>query len=212
MSAARRLALLALLSLGLAASARAARWVELAPADTTRPVARASHCVVLDAPGRRLIAWGERIPADEVWALPLDGAANWIRIRPDGPLPPPRSAASAIFDPVRRRMVVFGGGPGEGAFPTANDVWALALDGTPRWEPLSPAGTPPHLRQLHSAMYDPVRDRMLVFGGFSTVTPPYGTYENSLWELTLGDTPTWRQLAPAGVPPSPRIGTSMVYD
>src|SRR5262249_33960551 len=75
-SAHRRIASLALLTLGLASSARAARWVQLSPADSTRPLARAAHCVVLDAPGRRLIAWGERIPADEVWTLPLDGAAN----------------------------------------------------------------------------------------------------------------------------------------
>ncbi|HEY6195609.1 MAG TPA: kelch repeat-containing protein [Candidatus Eisenbacteria bacterium] len=207
-----RFVLIGLLALALASPSRAARWVELSPADTTRPISRAAHSVVLDAPGRRLVAWGGRLPADEVWALPLDGPAIWARLRVDGLPPAARSIASTIFDPVRRRMVVFGGGTGEGAFPTSNEVWALSLDGTPRWRQLAPAGTPPDLRELHCAIYDPVRDRMLVFGGFSTVTPPYGTYENSVWELTLGDPPTWRHLLPTGVPPSSRVGASMVYD
>ena len=202
----RRLIALALLFLGLTSSARAARWVELSPADTTRPLARAAHSVVLDGPGRRLIAWGDRVPEDEIWALPLDGPANWIRLRAEGTPPPPRELASVIFDPVRRRMVVFAGGGGEGGYPTSNETWTLALDGTPRWEKLAVAGTSPVPRELHSAIYDPVRDRMLVFGGLTS------TYENSVWELTLGDTPTWRPLAPVGTPPSPRIAASMVYD
>ena len=73
-----------LLSIALASSSHAARWVELSPADTTRPLSRAAHSVVLDAPGRRLIAWGPRLPADQVWALPLDGPAIWGRLRVEG--------------------------------------------------------------------------------------------------------------------------------
>ena len=210
---ARRLVLFAVLSLSLVHAAHAARWVRLSPADTTRPISRAAHCVVLDEPGRRLIAWGGRIPADEVWALALDGPPTWTRHGIEGPSPPPRSIASAIFDSARRRMLVFGGGPGEGLLPTFNDVWALHLDGALRWEQLSPEGTPPKPRELHSAIYDPVRDRMLVFGGFSTSDLiPSGTYENSVWELSLSDPPTWRKYQHSGIPPSPRVGASMVYD
>jgi len=203
---------LAMLSLCIASSAGAARWVPLSPADTTRPISRATHCAVLDEPGRRIVVWGERIPTGEIWTLPLDGPAVWSRIATEGVPPPRRAIASAIFDPVRRRMLIFGGGPGEGSFPTGNDVWALTLDGTPRWEELHPAGELPKPRDLHCAIYDPVRDRMLVFGGYASDNPPYGSYENSVWELTLGGTPTWRALTPSGVPPSPRIGASMVYD
>src|SRR5262249_21192161 len=190
----------------------AARWVELAPADSTRPVSRAAHTAVLDAPGRRMIAWGGRVPNDEVWALRLDGPPTWSRIRPAGTPPPRDFGGAAIFDPRRRRMLVFGGGLGESGFPFYNDVWALTLDATPRWDRLEPAGTRPSFREFHTAIYDPVRDRMLVFGGVSSVELPYATYENSVWGLSLGDVPAWRQLAPTGTAPSPRIGASMVYD
>ena len=44
---------------------------------------------------------------------------------------------------------------------------ALSLAGTPAWSALAPSGTPPSWRYMHSAIYDPVRDRMVVFGGSS---------------------------------------------
>ena len=77
--------------------------------------------------------------------------------------PPPsgRSEHTAIYDPVRDRMVVFGGYDGT----LRNDVWALSLSGSPAWSALAPAGSPPSARYGHTAIYDPVRDRMVVFGG-----------------------------------------------
>jgi hypothetical protein len=108
--------------------------------------------------------------------------------------------------------VTFGGGIGLGYLPTSNEVWVLSLDGAPRWQRLAPAGIAPDPRQQHCAVYDPARDRMLVFGGVSTPGPPYTTYENSVWELSLGDTPAWRQISASGPAPSPRVGASMVVD
>src|SRR5207237_543716 len=77
--------------------------------------------------------------------------------------------ASAIYDPVRDRIVIFGGfsSVGGNAGPPTNDVWALELGvaNAPHWTPLTPAGTPPPARIRHRAIYDPVRDRMVVFSG-----------------------------------------------
>jgi len=52
-------------------------------------------------------------------------------------------------------------------------------------------------------MYDPIRQRMLLFGGNTT---------NDVFQLTLTGTPTWSQLAPTGTPPSPRSKASVIYD
>ena len=57
------------------------------------------------------------------------------------------------------------------------DVWALSLGSGPAWTELVPAGTPPGARAGHSTIYDPVRDRMVVFGG----ADPY--HLNDVWAL-----------------------------
>ena len=91
--------------------------------------------------------------------------------------PPPsaRYFHTAIYDPVRDRMVVFGGYDGA----LRNDVWALSLSGSPAWSALAPAGILPSARYLHTAFYDPVRDRMVVFGGRDGTSR-----KNDVWALS----------------------------
>ena len=69
-------------------------------------------------------------------ASAADGA--WKQL--DGPA---RISHSAVYDPVRDRMVGYYF-PGLG-YPL-NDVWALSLAGTPTWTQLTPTGTPPSAR------------------------------------------------------------------
>jgi len=73
-----------------------------------------------------------------------------------------RAGASAVYDPLRDRIVIFGG---KDATTHFSDVWSLSLAGTPTWSPLVPIGSTPQSREGHVAVYDPARDRMLVFGG-----------------------------------------------
>src|SRR6185436_4829384 len=113
---------------------------------------------------------------------------------------------SAIYDPVRDRMVVFGG---ESEPPTDyNDVWALTLSGDPAWIELHPTGTPPSARHRHSAIYDPVQDRMLVFGGNYW----NGPWLNDVWALALAGTPSWSAVSPTGTLPTPNDGYAAIYD
>jgi hypothetical protein len=96
-----------------------------------------------------------------VWELSLAETPVWFALTPAEPLPPTRLSHTAIYDPARDRMVVFGGGD----FSSSNDVWALSLVGTTAWAALTPAGPPPPERHRHTAIYDPGRDRMVIFGG-----------------------------------------------
>lgn len=145
-----------------------------------------------------------RIYAD-LWSLDLEGEAYWSR-RTQGPTPAARAGHSLIYDPIRDRMLMFGGFSHSSSFYFLDDLWSLALADPGSWSSLSPAGSPPSARSGHSAIYDPIRDRMIVFGGGG------GTYTNDLWQLSLGGPLVWTQLSPAGTPPSARVGHVAVYD
>jgi hypothetical protein len=138
-----------------------------------------------------------------VWVLSLAGSTAWSALAPDGTPPSARHSHTTIYDPVRGRMVVFGGYDGS----YRDDSWALLLAGSPAWAALAPAGTPPSARHSHTAIYDPLRDRMVVFGGID-----YSSFFNDAWALSLAGGTAWSALAPAGFQPSVRYGHEAIYD
>src|SRR6478672_2030733 len=58
-----------------------------------------------------------------------------------------------------------------------------------------------------ASVYDPVRSRIIMFGGYGTSLP-----QNHVWTLSLSGPARWTQLSPLGTPPPGRYGHSMVYD
>jgi hypothetical protein len=136
-----------------------------------------------------------------VWALSLAGSPAWSQLAPAGSSPSARYAHTAIYDPVRDRMVVFGGYDGD----RRNDVWALSLAGSPAWSELTPAESPLAARYWHTAIYDPVRDRMVMFAGYD------GTQRNDVWALSLAGSPAWSDLTPAAAS-SARFYHTAIYD
>lgn len=145
----------------------------------------------------------------DVWDFDLTAGARWSEREVDQYY---RSNYSAVFDPVRERMIAFGGQTwAYGSLPyLRNDVIALPTQGDEQWIPIQPTGTPPSARMGHTAIYDPVADRMIVFGGSTNI---YGnTPTNETWQLTLADPPAWSLLSPAGTPPSARFGHMSIYD
>ena len=188
-------------------------WTQLAPAGTP-PSGRNLHTAIYDPVRDRLVIFGglERTDVgylNDVWVLSLGPSPMWTRLTPAGSPPSTRAYHSAIYDPLRDRMIVFGGYHsgyrGAGAGPL-NDVWALSLSEAPAWTQLLPTGTPPSARYGHSAIYDPTHDRMMVFAGYS------GGMLNDLWSLSLTGGPSWKTLTHAGTPPDPREEHSATYD
>ncbi len=184
----------------------APQWSSLV-ASGPLPSARYRHGVAYDPGDDRMLVYGGYDGLypypDGAWALPLGGAPSWAAIATSGTIPAGRYGHTSLYDPLRRRMIVFGGHDGTSR---VDQVWALSLAGTPTWSLLQPSGTPPSGRQNHSAVYDPIRDRMLVFGGFD------GARRNDVWSLSLGGAPAWTQLVPAGTPPSARSNHVAIYD
>jgi hypothetical protein len=136
-------------------------WADITPGGG--PSLRQGHMAIYDPLRDRMIVHGgwDGANRSDTWALSL-GGGGWTEIIPTGGTVSVRSYSQAIYDPVRDRMVVFGGWIGSGL---GNDTWTLPLDGDPVWTPLAPAGSPPGLMDHHSTIYDPVADRMIVFGG-----------------------------------------------
>jgi galactose oxidase-like protein len=177
------------------------QWTEL-----TLPPSRTSHTAIYDPVRQRMVMFGGDNSTghlNDLWGLSLSGATPaWSQIVATGTAPSPRIQHTAIYDPLRDRMIVFGGNDGT----LRNDVWALSLSGTPAWTQLTPTGTPPTGRQALASIYDPVGDRMVIFGGND------GSLRNDVWALSLSGTPAWTNLTPAGTPPTGRYGHSAIYD
>src|SRR5262245_28871785 len=147
----------ALLLAGLCTPCFAQSWRE-APLP-----ARAGHCAAYDPVSQAMWVFGGlegSTRRGDVWALslPNPGPPRWRAVTPAGTPPSARSGHTGIYDPVRQRLIVFGGNDGA----RSNQVWALSsLQFGPTWTQLTPLGTPPSPREDHSAIYDPVGDRMI---------------------------------------------------
>ncbi len=174
--------------------------ITVAPALNGRFALSSAH----DAVHQRVFLFGGSPPVNnEVWMKSLSGGP-WTRIPVAGAGPAPRGYAAMIYDPARDRLILFGGQNTEGIF---NDVWTLSLAGTPQWSALAPGGNSPSPRGASSAIYDPLRDRMVVFGGNDGTA-----LRNDVFALSLSGSPEWTELAVAGTPPAARVSCVAIHD
>src|SRR5439155_5545129 len=139
-------------------------------------------------------------------ALSLSGPVKWTQLTPAS-TPKPLEEHAAIYDPVRQRLVTFGGMNADGDQSPEDEVWGLALSGSAAWTFLGPPETFPGHRNEHSAIYDAPQNRAVVFGGIG----PDG-YSNDVWAASLGASPAWTRLAPTGTPPPSRGYHSAILD
>jgi hypothetical protein len=183
-------------------------WTLIAPAGTP-PSPRESMAGVYDAARSRLLVfggWNGTASLNESWELDFLPTPTWKPFTVLGTPPPARFGHTMVYDGPRDRLVVYGGSDNATLY---GDAWTVNLGGTPAWTQLAPAGTPPDGRFGHNAMYDGLRDRMIVFGGYANP----GGFVNAVYALNFaGGTPSWSQLAPAGTPPSERDFAGAIYD
>ena len=189
-------------------------WTHLSPSGTP-PVARAYASAMLDTTNDRVLIFGGAQVQNsngppsgllsDVWAMSLTGPPAWTQLSPTGSGPSARAGVQMIWDGTNQRLVLYGGFDGN----MLGDTYALDLSGAPAWSTLSPTGGPPDNRAVGSAVWDPMGAQMLVYGG-------YGGNGNlnlsDLWSLSLGGSPAWTHLTPAGGPPSARQSPQSVYD
>jgi hypothetical protein len=116
---------------------------------------------------------------DEWWALPLGGQPVWKRLLPQGS-GPSLDGESIAYDSAHNRMLIQGGRSGFGQYNTS--TWGLNLEPDLRWEYLLTSGDPATAREDASSLYDPIGDRLVVFGGDGFVSR-----KNDVWTLEFSN-------------------------
>ncbi|MEM7201346.1 MAG: kelch repeat-containing protein [Planctomycetota bacterium] len=177
-------------------------WVRRNPA--TVPPARRSHVVAEDRARARTLVFGglgAGSPAPflgDTWAW--DGR-GWTQLQP-AITPSPRADAAYAYDPLRQRVVLFGG---EDATGSLGDTW--------EWDGVSWAqrvGGPSPAPVTGGAMgFDPSRGTILLFGG-DPDPATRGPFSDAFWEW---DGAQWRQIQISGYSkPLARGFASLAHD
>ncbi len=170
------------------------------------PNARSYACMIADTAHARAIlfgGWGVGQYLNDVWSFDFSSEV-WSLINPSGQAPPVRREATALYHGAQNAMIVFGGTDGNTYY---NDVWALTLTpGSEAWVQVQTVGTPPSPRTSSKSVYDPINNRMIIFGGTS---PSVGF--NETWSLDF-ETLQWELLAPSGTLPHTRFAHCAEYD
>jgi hypothetical protein len=138
------------------------------------------------------------------------GTGAWADVTPPAgsPQPSPRHSMGLVYDVARARTFLWGGFDELGREPV--DAWEW--DGASRsWSDRTPATLPaswPAGRDGHNLVYDPVRRRTLLYGGYD------GDYFGDLWAWD-GGSGTWTSLTPTPPPsawPPRRHSASAGFD
>lgn len=176
-------------------------WANLTPASGAAPAPRRTPNGIYDPDQQQMIMWSGQgsVLFNDVWAFDLT-TSTWIAYAPPNPKPNTRYGVASVFDPVAKQVVAFAGFTDVGRF---EDTWAFdpAMDS---WADITPVAANPGRRCLHSASYDAMNHRMIMYGGQRSAAL------DDIWALDL-NTHTWANLTPAERPAG-RYFAAHIYD
>lgn len=182
-------------------------WVK---ATTAGPSPRWGQRMVWDSARSRVILFGgfgpfagDEAPFDDTWEYDPD-TSTWAEISTIG-RPPPRFLHAMAYDAKRARVVMFGGQndpDGGDQEDFQDDLWEYD-PATRTWTERTPSGPRPFFLAGMGLAYDPVRQVLVAFGGFSDD----GSVEFSTFEWNGS---AWSFVDTAHHP-DPRAGHAMTY-
>ncbi|MGH7723807.1 MAG: Kelch repeat-containing protein [Candidatus Eiseniibacteriota bacterium] len=149
-----------------------------------------------------------------LWTLSLSGSPVWQNeMLPGhhGPHPPWFAGSAAAYDPLADRIFVHAGYyfyVTEGGLVTGGLFEADLANWTARF--LEHTGPEPDRRWGHGAAYDPVHNRLFIFGGGRTSGAHSELFDT--WALSLGGSPRWDRIGYLQGPPQRRLAQSHLYD
>lgn len=176
------------------------------PANSTRTSKDRTGAMAYDAGANKIVTFGGRDDASAAVPPPnLDTTrtwttSGWVTTAPTT-RPPIRRNATMAYDPVRARIVMFGGFGGTGATETTlSDVWEWN-GSTNSWQGF--AATGPSGRKGAQLVYNPDARRVVLFGSS-------GLASEDLWEWS-GTAWTQRAIDPSVIMPT-KYRAAVTYD
>lgn len=131
---------------------------------------------------------------------PASTQTEWTRVQTTGVAPAPRRHHVAAYDAARSAVVLFGGLNQSGIL---GGTWELSLPSGLWTQPVI-GGAAPSPRYGHRMVYDPQRNEMILFGGWTGTA-----YVGDTWRWTSAG--GWTPLAPS-VSPSGRYFPALTCD
>lgn len=110
----------------------------------------------------------------DLWLLTVDApaaTASWALLSPGGVAAPAQSSGCVAYDPVGRRLILYGGETQDGN--DVNTTYQYLLD-TNAWQLDAPTGTTPPGESFAECAWDPVIGRVVLYGGQSASGAPIG--------------------------------------
>ncbi len=182
------------------------------------PPASEDHSVIYDPIGHRMIVFGGEngLTWNNTWSFDFT-TLRW-RDMTDSTAPA-REDHSAIYDSRGKRMVIFGGryNNGELDFINIHEVWALDLDphspSFEKWQNLTVEDRHPLGRSDHAVVYDSLKNRMVIYGGWDKKEKEY---LKDTWAFYFSDSAgapgKWKEIKAKYSHPPKRRHVTGVYD
>ncbi len=150
---------------------------------TSAPSQRYNHQLVYDEARRVLVLFGghcnNTYPSD-TWIF---NGQSWSQANPDT-APPGRAQFAMGYDPISRRVILFGGANCPDGGCKRHDTWAW--DGS-NWAEISDDGIgASHANQNQTMAYDPLRQRLIMWGGYPAASITQTSWSGSSWETIDG--------------------------
>jgi galactose oxidase-like protein len=150
----------------------------------------------------------ERVVLPSAAGMGMQGglSSQWFDRTPSGKqsrTPKGVEDCAMIYDPLQHRILLFGGKTDAGRL--VDGLWAFDLAKSV-WQEVTVLDPKPPAVEDHSALYDPIGQRMIIYGGIGGFS---GSTTNNLWSFDL-KTQRWRNMKGADVPR--RELHSAVYD
>lgn len=183
------------------------------------PAASEDHVVIYDPIGHRMILHGGEngLTWNHTWAFDLQ-TQRWRNMTPQSGAPA-REDHTAIFDSRGKRMVIFGGRNKTNAGDEINkyDLWALDLNPQSptfeQWQNLAFGEKHPPGRSDHVAVFDSVKNRMVIHSGWDKEKKEY---LDDTWAFYFATPPDsvghWKKIKAKNSHPPERRHAVGVYD